>query len=168
MDGRPEPRTRSRQTKLRRGPSSAFCLVEQGYGICGARDEPAHAGQQQQLVDQLGHDSPPPGVAPAKPQLGAGTLVPRRHADLHRGCGRMHRHSATSRRARPRWRHSGRVGGGSERPGVSGWWGPPTIVIRTANIPINPAGIDNGARALVVLRWPMVRIRSRGSPITVK
>jgi hypothetical protein len=37
-------------------PSSAFCLVEQGYGICGARDEPAHAGQQQQLVDQLGHD----------------------------------------------------------------------------------------------------------------
>jgi len=32
--------------------------MEQGYGICGARDEPAHAGQQQQLVDQLGHDSP--------------------------------------------------------------------------------------------------------------
>ena len=58
MDGRPELRTRSRQTKLRRGPSSSFCLVEQGYGICGARDEPAHAGQQQQLVDQLGHDSP--------------------------------------------------------------------------------------------------------------
>jgi hypothetical protein len=71
MDGRPEPRTRSRQTKLRRGPSSAFCLVEQGYGICGARDEPAHAGQQQQLVDQLGHDSPPPGVAPAKTTTGS-------------------------------------------------------------------------------------------------
>jgi hypothetical protein len=30
--------------------------VEQGYGVCGARDERAHAGQQQQLVDQLGHD----------------------------------------------------------------------------------------------------------------
>src|SRR6266446_2765807 len=56
MDGRPEPRTRSRQTKLRRGPGSPFCLVEQGYGVCGARDERAHAGQQQQLVDQLGHD----------------------------------------------------------------------------------------------------------------
>jgi hypothetical protein len=62
--------------------------VEQGYGICGARDEPAHAGQQQQLVDQLGHDSPPPGVAPAKPQLGAGTLVPRRHP-LHCRLGRF-------------------------------------------------------------------------------
>jgi hypothetical protein len=61
-----------------RGRRSPFCLVEQGYGVCGARDEPAHAGQQQQLVDQLCHDSPPPGVAPAKPQLGAGTLVPRR------------------------------------------------------------------------------------------
>jgi hypothetical protein len=58
MDGRPELRTRSRQTKLRRGSGSPVCLVEQGYGICGARDEPAHAGQQQQLVDQLGHDSP--------------------------------------------------------------------------------------------------------------
>jgi hypothetical protein len=52
-------------------------LVEQGYGVCGARDERPHAGQQQQLVDQLGHDCPPPGAAPAKPQLGAGTLVPR-------------------------------------------------------------------------------------------
>ena len=51
-----EPRTRSRQTKLRRGPGSPFCLVEQGYGVCGARDERPHAGQQQQLVDQLGHD----------------------------------------------------------------------------------------------------------------
>jgi hypothetical protein len=50
------PRTRSRQTKLRREPGSPFCLVEQGYGVCGARDERAHAGQQQQLVDQLGHD----------------------------------------------------------------------------------------------------------------
>src|SRR6266550_3294554 len=30
--------------------------VEQGYGVCGARDERALAGQQQQLVDQLGHD----------------------------------------------------------------------------------------------------------------
>jgi hypothetical protein len=29
--------------------------VEQGYGVCGARDERAHAGQQQQLVDH-GHD----------------------------------------------------------------------------------------------------------------
>src|SRR2546427_4047244 len=56
MDRRPEPRTRSRQTKLRRGSGSPFCLVEQGYGVCGARDERAHAGQQQQLVDQLGHD----------------------------------------------------------------------------------------------------------------
>jgi hypothetical protein len=56
MDRRPEPRTRSRQTKLRRGPGSPFCLVEQGYGVCGARDERAHAGRQQQLVDQLGHD----------------------------------------------------------------------------------------------------------------
>ena len=28
MDRRPEPRTRSRQTKLRRGPGSPFCLVE--------------------------------------------------------------------------------------------------------------------------------------------
>ena len=53
---RRSPRTRSRQTKLRRGPGSPFCLVEQGYGVCGARDERAHAGQQQQLVDQLGHD----------------------------------------------------------------------------------------------------------------
>jgi hypothetical protein len=54
MDRRPEPRTRSRQTKLRRGPGSLFCcLVEQGYGVCGARDERPHAGQQQQLVDQL-------------------------------------------------------------------------------------------------------------------
>src|SRR5258706_16465042 len=53
---RPEPRTRSRQTKLRRGPGSPFCLVEQGYGVCGARDERAHAGQQQQFVDRLGHD----------------------------------------------------------------------------------------------------------------
>jgi hypothetical protein len=34
--------------------ASGFCLVEQGYGVCGARDESAHAGQQQQLVD-LGH-----------------------------------------------------------------------------------------------------------------
>jgi hypothetical protein len=56
MDRRPEPRTRSRQTKLRRGPGSPFCLVEQGYGVCGARDERAHAAQQQQLVDQLSHD----------------------------------------------------------------------------------------------------------------
>jgi hypothetical protein len=61
MDRRPEPRTRSRQTKLRRGPGSPFCLVEQGYGVCGARDERAHAAQQQQLVDQLGHDCPPQG-----------------------------------------------------------------------------------------------------------
>jgi hypothetical protein len=53
---RRSPRTRSRQTKLRRGPGSPFCLVEQGYGVCGARDERAHAGQQQQLVDQLGND----------------------------------------------------------------------------------------------------------------
>jgi hypothetical protein len=30
--------------------------VEQGYGVCGARDERAHAGQQQQLVDQLDHE----------------------------------------------------------------------------------------------------------------
>jgi hypothetical protein len=30
--------------------------VEQGYGVCDASDERAHAGQQQQLVDQLGHD----------------------------------------------------------------------------------------------------------------
>jgi hypothetical protein len=30
--------------------------VEQGYGVCGARDERPHAGQQQQLVDQLVHD----------------------------------------------------------------------------------------------------------------
>jgi hypothetical protein len=35
---------------------SPFCLVEQGYGVCGARDERAHAAQQQQLVDQLVHD----------------------------------------------------------------------------------------------------------------
>ena len=42
--------------KLRRGPGSPFCLVEQGYGVCGARDERSHASQQQQLVDQLGHD----------------------------------------------------------------------------------------------------------------
>jgi hypothetical protein len=39
-----------------RGPGSPFCLVEQGYGVCGARDERPHAGQQQQLVDQLVHD----------------------------------------------------------------------------------------------------------------
>jgi hypothetical protein len=38
------------------GPARDFCLVEQGYGVCGARDERPHAGQQQQLVDQLGHD----------------------------------------------------------------------------------------------------------------
>jgi hypothetical protein len=44
MDRRPD----------RRGPP--FCLVEQGYGVCGARDERPHAGQQQQLVDQLVHD----------------------------------------------------------------------------------------------------------------
>src|SRR5262245_66375416 len=50
------PRTRSRQTKRRREPGSPFCLVEQGYSVCGARDERAHAGQQQQLVDQLGHN----------------------------------------------------------------------------------------------------------------
>jgi hypothetical protein len=56
MDRRPEPRTRSRQTKLRRGSGSPFCLVEQSYSVCGARDERTHAGQQQQLVDQLGHD----------------------------------------------------------------------------------------------------------------
>ena len=56
MDTRPGPRTRSLQTKLRRGPGSPFCLVEQGYGVCGARDERPHAGQQQQLVDQLVHD----------------------------------------------------------------------------------------------------------------
>ena len=61
MDRRPEPRTRSRQTKLRRGPGSPFCLVEQGYGVCGARDERPHAGQQQQLVDQLVHDVLPQG-----------------------------------------------------------------------------------------------------------
>ncbi len=30
--------------------------MEQGYGVCGARDERPHAGQQQQLVDQLVHD----------------------------------------------------------------------------------------------------------------
>jgi|SRR3954447_8879052 hypothetical protein len=58
-------------------------LVEEAYGVCGARDEPAHAGQQQQLVNQLDHDSPPPGATPAKPQPGAKTLVPRRRADLH-------------------------------------------------------------------------------------
>jgi hypothetical protein len=76
MDRQPEPRTRSRQTKLRRGPGSPFCLVEQGYGVCGARDERAHAAQQQQLVDQLGHD-----VLPRQNHnWGAGTLVPRRHA----------------------------------------------------------------------------------------
>src|SRR5262249_16769226 len=56
MDRRPEPRTRSQQTKLRRGSGSPFCLVEQSYGVCGAHDERTHAGQQQQLVDQLGHD----------------------------------------------------------------------------------------------------------------
>jgi hypothetical protein len=61
MDRRPEPRTRSRQTKLWRGPGSPFCLVEQGYGVCGARDERPHAGQQQQLVDQLVHDVLPQG-----------------------------------------------------------------------------------------------------------
>jgi hypothetical protein len=30
--------------------------LEQGYGVCGARDEPAHAGKQQQFVNELGHD----------------------------------------------------------------------------------------------------------------
>jgi hypothetical protein len=32
--------------------------VEQGYGVCGTRDERPHTGQQQQLVDQVGHDGP--------------------------------------------------------------------------------------------------------------
>jgi hypothetical protein len=70
MTVRPEPRTRSREAKFRRGRGSASCLVEQGYGVCGA-DERPHAGQQQQLVDQLGHD--------VLPRSGSG--IPRRHAD---------------------------------------------------------------------------------------
>jgi hypothetical protein len=49
-------KSRSRQTKLRRGSGSRSWLVEQGYGVCGARDERPHAGQQQQLIDQVGHE----------------------------------------------------------------------------------------------------------------
>src|SRR5580704_7555938 len=80
MDRRPEPRTRSRQTKLRRGPGSPFCLVEQGYGVCGARDERPHAAQQQQLVDQLGHD--------VLPRSGSGkTTTGSRHFGSATACG---------------------------------------------------------------------------------
>jgi hypothetical protein len=48
------PCSSARQRRFTAELASGFCLVEQGYGVCGARDESAHAGQQQQLVD-LGH-----------------------------------------------------------------------------------------------------------------
>ena len=57
MDGR---QNRERDPDKRSSSAdqvSPLCLVEQGYPICGARDERPHAGQQQQLVDQLGHES---------------------------------------------------------------------------------------------------------------
>src|SRR6476619_394133 len=61
-----------------------FRRVERGYGVCGARDESAYAGQQQQLVDLAMASSP--GAVAAKPQLGAASLVPRRQAFLNRPC----------------------------------------------------------------------------------
>jgi hypothetical protein len=63
-----------------RGPGSPFCLVEQGYGVCGARDERPHAAQQQQLVDQLGHD--------VLPRSGSGkTTTGSRHFGSATACG---------------------------------------------------------------------------------
>ena len=50
------PATCARGNRPARSP---LCLVEQGYGVCGTRDERPHTGQQQQLVDQVGHDGPP-------------------------------------------------------------------------------------------------------------
>ncbi len=69
----------SKSTKLRRGPGSPFCLVEQRYGVALAMNAPMQVSSSNSLISLAMTSSP--GAAPAKPQLGAGTLVPRRHAD---------------------------------------------------------------------------------------
>src|SRR5215472_14516556 len=71
MFARLPPSTAARRQPV--GASPPLLLVEQGYGVRDAGDEPAHAGKQQQFLDKPGHDVPP-GVAPGETTTGSGNL----------------------------------------------------------------------------------------------
>jgi hypothetical protein len=92
--------------EIRSSPQSTLLhLVEQGYGVCGARDEPAHAGKQQQFVNELGHDILPGAGPPAKVTTGSGNFGSSGMVGTEGSRARLFPHYAAANARRPQRPH---------------------------------------------------------------